>query len=139
MKKLLFVAAVAALSLSSCSTVSHTAATENVDTQIMNRSTANLKVSDKVISYTFVPDGAHNRAGMKSMKAAAVQKALEANGNGDVLIAPQFEVKTKSFLFWKKVKAITVKGHPAVYNDVHNTTQAEADVASTLNGVSRHK
>lgn len=134
MKKFLFAAVVAALTLSSCSTVSHTASTEDVNTGILNRTSANLTVTDQRISYTFTPSDAHQRAGMKSMKAAAIKKALEANGNADVLVAPEFEIKKTRGVFTTKVKYITVSGHPATYNNFHQTTQGEANVVNTLNG-----
>lgn len=126
--------AVAAMFISSCSTISNTATTENVDAKIVNRTTANLVVSDKVISYTFTPTSAHQRAGMKSIRAAAVAKALETNGNGDVIVCPEFETKVKRGLFKKSVKYITVKGHVGTYEKFHPTTQAEADVVNTING-----
>ena len=132
MKKVILFAAVAVMALSSCSTISHTASTETADTELMNRSTAELKVSDTKITYTFTPNDSYRRAGLKSMKAAAVMKALEANGNGDVLVAPQFEVKKTRGLFLTKVKYITVTGHVGKYVNIHQTTKAEAEVASTL-------
>lgn len=135
MKKMILAAAViAAIGMSSCSSIHHTAAIENVDTELYNRSTADLNVSDKTISYTFVPTKAHQRAGMKSMKAAAITKALEANGGGDLIVAPQFEITQRRGLFGTKVKSVTVKGHPATYKNVHPTTKAEAEVIATLKG-----
>ena len=105
-----------------------------MDTELVNRSTADLKVSDRKITYTFTPTSAHRRAGMKSMKAAAVAKALEADGDADVLVAPQFEIKKTRGLFLTKVKYITVKGYAGKYTNVHATTPGEADVVNTLNG-----
>lgn len=133
MKKFILLAAVAAtMSLCSCNTISHTASTETVDTQILNRSTADLKVSPNVVSYTFTPARKYRRAGERSVKNAAIAKALEANGGGDFLVAAQYEVRSKQFLFWKWIKEVTVTGHPATYVNVHPTTQAEADVVVTL-------
>lgn len=131
MKKYLFLVAAAALSLCSCkSTITHTATTLGVDSEIVNRSSADLEVSSHKITYTFKPTKAHNRAGEKGVIRAAVAKALEANGNADVLVAPQYEVK-KSFT---GVKYVTVKGYPATYKNVHNTTLKEAEVVNVLNG-----
>lgn len=134
MKKLFFAAIVAVMSLSSCSTISHTASTEGVNTGILNRTSANLTVSDQRINYTFTPSTAYQRAGMKSLKAAAIKKALEANGNADVLVCPEFEIKKTRGFFSTKVKYITVSGHPATYTNFHPTTQNEADIVNTLNG-----
>ncbi|MDE7111493.1 MAG: hypothetical protein K2O38_06290 [Muribaculaceae bacterium] len=132
MKKSFFIAAVAALALCSCNTISHTASTESVNTQITNRSTADLKVSPNVISYTFIPTNEYRRAGDKSVKNAAVAKALEANGGGDLLVGAQYEVKKHRGLFRTKIVSVTVTGHPATYVNVHPTTQAEAEVVSIL-------
>lgn len=132
MKKVILFAAVAALALSSCSTISHTASTEKVDTELMNRSTAELKVSDTKITYTFTPNDTYRRAGLKSMKAAAIAKALDANGGGDVLVAPEFEIKMTRGLFKTRVKYITVTGHVGKYVNIHPTTLNEAEVVSTL-------
>ena len=132
MKKSFFIAAIAALALSSCSTITHTASTEAVDTEVYNRSNADLKVSPKKITYTFTPNNPYRRAGEKAVLRAAVAKALEANGDADVLVAPHFEVKKTRGLFTTKVKYVTVKGYPATCTNVHPTTVSEAQVIGTL-------
>jgi len=136
MKKNILLGAVAcaALSLASCTSVKHTASTMAVDSQLNNVTTADLSVSDKVVSFTYNPDAAHRRAGEKSVKAATVSKALEANGGGDVLVAPQFEVTKKHGLFGSKITSVTVKGHPAVYKNFHPTTKTEAETVVILSG-----
>lgn len=128
------VVAAAALSFSSCSTISHTATTMAVDASLTDVTTADLQVSDQVISYTFTPSAVYRRAGEKSVKAAAVAKALEANGGGDVLVAPQFEVKKYRGLFSTKITSVTVKGHPATYKNFHPTTKTEAETIGILSG-----
>lgn len=133
-KQVLFAAAAAVLMLSSCSTITHTASTEAVDTEVFNRSNADLNVSTQKISFTYNPDAAHRRAGKKAVLRAAVAKALEANGNADVLVAPQYEVKETRGLFTTKIKYVTVKGYPATYKNVHPTTSAEAQVVNILDG-----
>lgn len=132
MKKHLILAAVVALTVSSCSTITHTASTEAVNTEVYNRSNADLKVSPNKITYTFTPNNTYRRAGEKAVLRAAVAKALEANGNADVLVAPQYEVKKTRGLFSTKVKYVTVTGYPASYTNVHPTTPAEAQVVNTL-------
>lgn len=133
-KQVLFAAAAAVLMLSSCSTITHTASTEAVDTEVFNRSNADLNVSTQKITFTYNPDAAHRRAGKKAVLRAAVAKALEANGNADVLVAPQYEVKETRGLFTTKIKYVTVKGYPATYKNVHTTTSAEAQVVNILDG-----
>lgn len=133
-KQILFAAAAAMVFFTSCSTITHTASSESVDTELYNRSNAALEVSTKKITYTYKPDGEHNRAGRKAVVQAAVAKALEANGDADVLVAPQYEVKVSRDLFSTKVKYVVVKGYPAKYKDVHATTLEEAEVVNVLDG-----
>lgn len=133
MKKFYLGAAfVAVIGLSSCSTISHTAYTQAVDTQLYNRSVADLDVSDQIITYTYYCDYAHSKAGEKSVKAAAIQKALEVNGGGDVIVNPQYEVKKTRRLFSSKINYVTVTGHPAKYKNVHPMTEKEAEIITTL-------
>lgn len=134
MKKSIFCLAIAALALSSCSTITHTATTYAVDTEIMNRTTADLQISDQKITYTFNPTKQYRRAGDGAVKRAAVAKALEQAGNADVLVAPQFEVKKKRGLFTNKIIYVTVTGHPATYKNAHSTTKTEAETVNILNG-----
>lgn len=134
-KQILFASVVATVfALSSCSTISHTASSEPVNTEVFNRSTADLNVSNQKITFTYNPDGAHRRAGKKAVLNAAVAKALEATGNADVLVAPEFEVKETRGLFSKKIKYVTVKGYPATYKNIHSATIEEAQVVNILDG-----
>ena len=137
MKKYLFVAAIAfaaAVGMSSCSTISNTAYTKGVDSTISNRSYSDLEVSPKVITYKYDVDRAHSRAGEKSCKAAAVSAALQANGGGDLIVNPQFEVKKHRNLLGKKIDYVIVSGHVATYKNVHSMTQSEADLIMSLKG-----
>lgn len=127
MKKTVLLAVVAAAALTSCSSIHNTATTKAIDTEIYNRTSANLTVSDKVASTTIYPTKAQRRAGERSMKAAAITKCLEENG-GDILVAPQFEVKKSHGLFGSKIVYIKVSGHPATYVDFHPTSKSEAEV-----------
>lgn len=129
MKKTVLIAAavLGMLATTSCSTIHNTASTQTVDTQLYNRTSANLVVSDKVVSYTLYPTSQQRRAGENSVKAAAVTKCLEKNG-GDILVSPQFEVKKHRGLFSTKISYVTVTGHPATYVDFHPTTKTEAEV-----------
>ena len=135
MKKILLIASVVvALGLGSCTTVSNSAYTQAVNTELYNRSSADLVVSDNLITYTYTCDWPHSRAGVKSVKAKAVQEALKANGGGDVIVNPQYEVAVHRQLFGRKILSVTVTGHPATYKHVHPMTQPEADLIVTLKG-----
>lgn len=134
MKKSILFLAIAVIALSSCSTITHTATTYNVDTEIYNRTTADLKISDQKITYTFNPTDMYRRAGDGAVKRAAVAKALEQAGNADVLVAPQFEIKKKRGLFTSKILQVIVTGHPATYVNAHSTTKVEAEIVNILDG-----
>ncbi|MCH5318939.1 MAG: hypothetical protein J1E38_04435 [Paramuribaculum sp.] len=137
MKKVVLSAAVAiiaALGLNSCSTISNSAYTQVVGSSITNVSYADLEVSPKIITYKFDVNESYSRAGEKSCKMAAVQKALQQNGGGDVIVNPQFEVKkTRRFIFGSKISYVIVTGHPAVYKNVHPMNKQEAEIITTLN------
>lgn len=54
------------------------------------------------------------------MKQAAIQEALSANGNADLLLEPQFVISHKKGpfgIFINKVTSITVTGRPATYTN----------------------
>ncbi len=129
MKKTVFVAIVATLALTSCSSMHYTATTENVDTELYNRSSADLKVSDQRVTFTYTPTKADRRGGDKSVKAAAVAALLAAHGNADVLVAPEYVIKRGS---QRKIKSVTVSGHPASYVNIHKTTKDEAETLNIL-------
>lgn len=122
MKNVVIAAAcVAALSLSlaSCTSSERTTAhTEDVATYISNFTSADLKVSEKKIEYVFKPTDSSDRNDMKILIDKAVSKALAENGNADVLVAPQYTVKSSS----GSVDCIIVKGYPATYVNFHPTS-----------------
>lgn len=120
MKKLIFIAALAvALAFTSCSTVKHTATDIPVATEVVSNNTADLVVSPKKISYTFTPTKANRRAGKKAVIKTAVAQALKANGNADVLVGFQYEIKeSRNFFGHKSIKYVIVEGYPATYTNV---------------------
>lgn len=135
MKKIFSMAAaavIAVLGMSSCTSISNSAYTQTVDSSITNRSYADLEVSPKVITYKFDCNWAYSRAGEKSCKQAAVMKALEANGGGDLIVNPQFEVKKTRKFLGKKIEYVIVTGHPATYKNVHPMTQQEVEIITSL-------
>ena len=131
------VSVAAMLGMNSCTSISNSAYTKVVDSSISNRSYADLEVSNKVITYKYEVDWAHSRAGEKSCKAAAVSAALQANGGGDLIVNPQFEVKKHRKFFGKKIEYVIVTGHVATYKNVHPMTQPEADLIMSLKGKKR--
>lgn len=120
MKKFLFsaIAALALFGMSSCSTVKSTSSTLDVEDKIESVGTADLVISDTKIEYTLKPSKAIRRGGEKNAKATAVKEALKANGNADVLIAPQFEIKrTRNMFGYSRIKYVKVTGYPATYKN----------------------
>lgn len=117
-KSILALCIAGALSLASCSTISKTAAVADVATPVTACTTAELKVSSQKITYTFKPSKAIRRGGDKNVIAAAVSEALKANGNADVLVGMQYEMKkTRNFFGRKNIKYVTVTGYPATYTN----------------------
>lgn len=113
MKKLSLIAAIAAaMFATSCTSIQNTATTKTVDSKIVSVMTANMQVAPRA-SYTLYPTAAQRKAGEKSVKAAAVATLLEQNGNADVLVAPEFEIKRTN----GKVKYVKVSGRPATYTN----------------------
>ncbi len=113
--KIILACCMAALGMTSCTTVTKTASSINVDDILKSRNMAELSVQDTRISYTFHPVKSIRRGGLANIKAAAVSEALKQNGGADVLVEPQFEVRQRRGLFGKKVKYVTVTGYPAKY------------------------
>lgn len=122
MKKVFFCAAVAAMALVSCKSTSYTASTESVCTSISNRSYADLKVSDEVISFRYNAPKEVRKLGANNMKRAAVNQACAAN-KCDIIVSPEFEVGTDY---------VVVRGHAATYKNVHNMTAAEAGIVNAV-------
>ncbi len=124
--------AVAALLLPSCSSIHKTADTLDIPTSIVSKNVADLKVNDGRITYTYKPSRQVRRGGVKNVLNAAVAEALKANGNADVLVAMQYEMKISTGFFGQKtVKYVTVSGHPAFYTNVR---PAEPEQFIIMNG-----
>ncbi len=115
----LIVALFATLGLASCSSVKHTSTTVDVDTSVSSKNTADLVVAPQKISYTLKPSKAVRRCGEKAVIKTAVAEALKANGNADVLVGFQYEIKkTKNFFGKTNIKYVTVEGYPATYTNI---------------------
>ncbi len=120
MKKFFTGVAIAlALCATSCSSIKHTATTIPVETSVVSNSTADLKVQSTKISYTYKPTKAVRRTGEKGVISTAVSEALKANGNADVLVGFQYEIKkTRNFFGRTNIKYVTVEGYPATYTNI---------------------
>ncbi|MDE5871821.1 MAG: hypothetical protein K2H22_07760, partial [Muribaculaceae bacterium] len=69
--------------------------------------------------YKYIPNRPVRRSGEKNVIKAAVAEALKANGDADVLVAMQYEIKIKKGFFGQKtIKYVIVKGYPAKYTNI---------------------
>lgn len=118
MKKIIFAVMAAGLLLgaSSCTTIKKTATVMDVNSVVLSGTEADLDVSPKKITFFYKVPKNVRRGGNKSAQATAVAEALKANGNADVLVSPQYEMKIKR----GSVREITVTGYPATYKDFRN-------------------
>lgn len=117
MKKIIIVAvaAIMALGVTSCSTITKTAKTTNVPTELFCEKEADLEVSADRVSYTMTPSKAIRKGGKQNVINAATAELLRINGNADVLVERQYEMTTRRGLFGTKIVSITVSGRPAKY------------------------
>lgn len=127
MKKTLTLAAGALLALSSCTTVQHTASTEQIETRIINMTVANVEVSKEKAQHTFnwqwSPFNAFSLNGVKQSAAADLLMEKKA----DVLVEPQYIVNRRGLF---RGGSITVIGYPAKYTDFRPMTETDAKLLS---------
>ena len=118
MKKFCLVAMVTFL-FASCSVHRATVKTSEVKHPTIESTTmASLDISKKRISYTYTPTkvDAKNLSSKRLMQNA-IFKALEANGNADVLVEVNSMITVRKGMFGSRVKTITISGYPAYYVD----------------------
>ena len=110
----------AALLTASCTTTTKTARTESVPYSMYNATVADLDVAPKRITYTMTTTKEIRKGGPVNCKNAAIQEALTANGNADLMLEPQFVIHHKKSLlgiFVNKITSVTVTGRPATYKN----------------------
>lgn len=129
--KLLIGCVLAAAGLSSCSTITHTASTAGVDTQVYSLTVADMDVSTKKVSTTvdwkWTPLSTVSIETQKENAAAELLKETEA----DVVVEPQYTVKRRGIF---RGGSVTVTGYPAKYRNFRAMTQSDAEKVSMLNG-----
>jgi len=119
MKKIVFGLMAIAL-LASCTTIRQTATVKNPCSKVQAAVIADLEVSDTKIAYTYVPGRDVRRGGDANVIAAAIQEALYANGDADVLVALEYTVECRPSCLNSTIREITVTGYPATYKNFHN-------------------
>lgn len=120
MKKVFLSIFVVGMALTSCTTVTKTASSIDVENSLKTSTSADLIVSPTKITYTHKTSKKERKAGKKNIINSAIQAALEANGGGDVLVAPQYVAVKKSGLWGSKIKTVTISGYPATYKNFKN-------------------
>ena len=119
MKKiLLLIAAAAAMAACSAPTKLVNTATYTKPIEVVQPATAlmaDLEVSPEKITYFMIPSKTVIMGGEENVIRTAVREALLANGNADVLIAPQYEIKIKGFTI-----EVNVSGYPAKYKNIRS-------------------
>lgn len=87
---------------------------------------ADLNVSEEKISFFYIPSKTVVAGGYNNIINTAVREALVANGNADVLVALETQVKYDSS---GVIESVVITGYPAKYTNFRN---ANDEVLSTL-------
>ncbi len=119
MKKILLFLAVAVAAVS-CGTTSgvtmtkvvNSASYEQLDVRPVVAVIADLKVSPTKIKYFMIPTASVANGGYNNILNSAIREALAANGDADVLVGLETQVKYSES---GAVESITVTGYPAKY------------------------
>lgn len=112
-KVLLGVLMIAALGITSCTTVQKTATVETVDTEIRSYNMADLEIAPQKATITYKTSRKERKGGNQNCINCAVAELLKANGNADVLVAPQYETKKKR----GSIREVKVTGYPSYYKN----------------------
>ena len=118
MKKLLLLAVVA-IAFASCSTLKNSATYRSfsINTPYAVPVVADLNVSSTKITYAYVPPKTVRNGGEDNVLNTAVREALSANGNADVLVGLETQIKYNSS---KKIISVVITGYPATYKNFRN-------------------
>ena len=131
MTRKILAAGIAALALSSCSTITHTSQTAAVDTQVYNLTVADMKVAAKKDSVTV--DWKWNPLSTISLSAQkeTATHTLLGKSDADVLVEPEYIVKRRGLF---RGGSVTVTGYPATHSNFRAMTAEDAEKIATING-----
>ncbi|MBR4843845.1 MAG: hypothetical protein IKV06_02925 [Alistipes sp.] len=123
MKKLLLLA-VLALSITSCGVLMNTSTNRDftVNTPYAVPVIVDLDISENKIMHTYVPPRSVRNAGAKNTVNTAIREALFANGDADVLVGPETQIK---YNFIGQITSVVVTGYPAKYKNFRNLSEKE--------------
>lgn len=117
--------AIAALALSSCSSIRHTSTTVDVETKVINFTVADMNVKpEKVTATTNWDFNPFKRVDVGEIKTNTTARLVNEN-NADVLVEPQYIIERRGFL---RGGSVTVTGFPATYTNFHKMTDSEAAI-----------
>lgn len=131
MTRKILAAGIAALALSSCSTITHTSQTAAVDTQVYNLTVADMKVAAKkdsvTVNWKWNP---LSTISLSAQKETATHTLL-GKSDADVLVEPEYIVKRRGLF---RGGSVTVTGYPATYSNFRAMTADDAEKIATVNG-----
>jgi hypothetical protein len=101
---------------------------------------ASLDISKKRISYTYTPSvvDSKNLSETRLMQNA-IFKALEANGNADVLVQVNSMTTVRKGLFGRRIQTIVVSGYPAYYVDFREPSDMDLKSVYIFRGKNNDK
>lgn len=131
MKTRLLIGCTAAVLLSSCSTISHTAHTAGVDTEVYSVTVADMDVSPqkaaKTIEWKWTP---LSTVSIETQKENAEAELLK-DADADVVVEPQFTIHRRGLF---RGGSVTVTGYPAKYSNFRTMTKEDAEKIALLDG-----
>ncbi len=112
-KSFAFTSIACALLLTSCgayqNSINNTVTTVTIPNSISSNTIVDLKVGERT-SYRFTISDSDRLNGLDFCKRAATAALLKANGNAEVLVAPEYEYDSR-------MTYLIVTGRPATYNN----------------------
>lgn len=131
MKKYMILAAGTLLTLSSCSTITHTAQTASVSTEVYTMTVADLTVekqkAETTKEFKWNP---LSTVSLSAQKETATAELLKQSG-ADLLVEPQYVVNRRGLF---RGGSVTVSGYPATYSNFRAMSKADAEKIAALNG-----
>lgn len=118
MKKL-FLLVVVAISIASCGTLKNSATYRNfsVNAPFAVPVIADLSISESRVTHSYIPPKAVKNGGEVNVINTAVREALQINGNADVMVGLETQVK---YNVRKKLVSVVISGYPAKYKNFRN-------------------
>ncbi|MCM1309982.1 MAG: lipoprotein [Bacteroides sp.] len=130
MKKYMILAAGALLTLSSCSTISHSPQAAAIQTELFSLAVADLDVQPKAETTVEFKWSPLSTVSLSEQKKTAMATLLNESG-ADILVEPNYEIKRRGLF---RGGSVTVSGYPASYTNFRKMTSDDAEKIAALNG-----